>query len=181
MSEKVRLGNALAHATVVVASAQARTGRFVQFEHASRLLMMAYAPLVAMMKEFGFVVHQGDAGADGPPWRKPLLIVTPCEAVGNSIRSLYPGEHSHITRRGLAPEGIPWTRVADPYLPEWSRAVAEAWGPILRQEPHRQSSAGEDRARSSTAQPSDQHSTGHKSLLLQSSAAIDESVAEAAF
>ena len=102
--EKVRLGNALAEAMVVLASAQARTGRCVQFEQPSRSLMMVYPPVVAMMKEFGFVAYQRDACVDGAPWRKPLLIVTPCESIGCLIRSVCQGGHCHITLRGPAPE-----------------------------------------------------------------------------
>ena len=40
--DKVRLGNALAEAMVVLASSQVRLGRFVQFEQPARSLMMSY-------------------------------------------------------------------------------------------------------------------------------------------
>ena len=42
--DKVRLGNALADATVVLASAQARKGRCTQFEQPKRSLMLGYSP-----------------------------------------------------------------------------------------------------------------------------------------
>ena len=65
--EKVRLGNALAEAMVVLASAHARTGRRVQVEQPSRSLMMVYPPVEAIVKEFGFVAYQRDACVDGAP------------------------------------------------------------------------------------------------------------------
>ena len=72
------MGHALADAMVVLASAHARMGRCVQFEQPKRSLMMAYLLVVAMLKAFGFAAYQRDACVDGVPWRKPLLIVTPC-------------------------------------------------------------------------------------------------------
>ena len=53
--DKVRLGNALAEALVVLASAQARLGRFVQFEQPARSLMLTYPSVLSMTKEFKFV------------------------------------------------------------------------------------------------------------------------------
>ena len=67
----MRLGNALAEAMVVFASAQARWGRFVQFEQPARSIMLTYPSVLAMMNEFKFVAYQRDACVDGAPWRKP--------------------------------------------------------------------------------------------------------------
>ena len=65
--DKVKLGNALAEAMVVLASAQARLGRFVQFEQPARSLMLTYPSVISMTKEFKFVAYQRDACVDGAP------------------------------------------------------------------------------------------------------------------
>ena len=87
----MRLGNALADATVVLASAQARKGRCTQFEQPKRSLMLDYPPVQAMMEEFGFVAYQRDACVDGAPWRKPQLIITPTETDGRALTSVCHG------------------------------------------------------------------------------------------
>ena len=130
----MRLGNALAEAPVVLASAQARLGRLVQFEQPARSLMMSYPSVVAMMREFKFVAYQRDACVDGAPWRKPLLIITPTASVGRRLSATCPGGHNHIVLRGPSPQGVPWTRVAAAYWPAWTRAIVAAWKPALQRE-----------------------------------------------
>ena len=132
--DKVRLGNALAEAMVVLASAQARLVRFVQFEQPARSLMLAYPSVTSTMDEFKFVAYQRDACVDGAPWRKPLLIVTPTSPVGRRLSATCPGGHTHIVLRGHSPQGGPWTRVAAPYWPAWTRAIVAAWRPTLQRE-----------------------------------------------
>ena len=130
----MRLGNALAEAMVVLASVQARLGRFVQFEQPARSLMLAYPSVLSMMKEFKFVAYQRDACVDGAPWRKPLLIVTPTSAVGRRLSATCPGGHDHIVLRGPSPQGGPWTRVAAPDWHAWTGAIVAAWRPTLQRE-----------------------------------------------
>ena len=65
--DKVRLGNSLADATVVLASAQAPMGRCTQFEQPQRPLMLDYPPVETKMEEFKFVAYQRDACVDGAP------------------------------------------------------------------------------------------------------------------
>ena len=65
--DKVRLGNALAEAMAVLASAQARLGRSVQFEQLARSTMLTYPSVLSMMKEFKCVAYQPDACVDGAP------------------------------------------------------------------------------------------------------------------
>ena len=117
---------------VVVASVQARLGRFVQFEQSARSLMLAYPSVLSMISEFKFAAYQPDACVDGAPWRKPLLIVTPTAAVGRRLSATFPGGHDHIVLRGPSPQGVPWTRVAAPYWPAWTRAIVAAWKPTLQ-------------------------------------------------
>lgn len=69
--------------------------------------MLDYPLVEAMMEEFGFVAYQRDACADGAPWRKPLLIITPSNTVGRAVTSVCRGGHPHLTLRGPSPQGIP--------------------------------------------------------------------------
>ena len=133
-AEKVRLGNALADVTVVLATAQVKAGMFCEFEQPGRSLMLLYKPIFDMMAEHKFIAYRRDSCLDGAPWRKPLLVITPCAEVGKAIEGACPGgrgHDQHIVLRGPAPDGVPWTRVAASYWPAWARTVARAWGPVL--------------------------------------------------
>ncbi len=94
--------------------------------------MLSYPSAVSMTREFNFVAYQRDACVDGAPWRKPLLVVTPTATVGRLLSATCPGGHNHIVLRGPSPQGVPWTRVAAPYWPAWTRAIVAAWRPTLQ-------------------------------------------------
>ena len=77
--------------------------------------------------ETGGRAYQRDACADGAPWNKALLLVTATAAAGKRLRATCPGCLQHIQLRGRAPCGTDWTKIAAPYWPAWSAAVAKAW------------------------------------------------------
>ena len=102
----------------MLASAQAKAEMINEFEQPGRSLMIAYPPIASMMTEHQVVAYRRDFCVDGAPWSKPLLVVTPCAAVGKALESTCPGgrgHDEHLVLRGPAPDGIPWTSVAGSY------------------------------------------------------------------
>ena len=70
-AEKVRLGNALADVTAVLATAQVKAGMFCELEQPGRSLMLLYKPIFDMMAEHKFIAYRRDSCLDGAPLRKP--------------------------------------------------------------------------------------------------------------
>ena len=128
---QVAIGNALATATAAMINAQHKVGNLFQLEQPAGSMMVAFKPIKDALSATGARAYQRDACADGAPWKKPLLLHTATHEVGQRLVAICPGCKNHVRLRGLAPNGIDWTKVASPYWPAWARQVAEKWSAAM--------------------------------------------------
>ncbi len=126
--DKVRMGNALRDVAVTIAVAQDSTDEDYLFEQPGSSIMLDTPEVREMEKTTKATRAMRDQCVDGAPWKKTTALVSnnPVIAETNARCTL---DHDHVVLEGMSPEGVPWTKVASAYWPQFARSAVE---PLLR-------------------------------------------------
>ena len=140
-AEKVELGNACLRSALRVIHAFHKAGRPWILENPTGSRMWCVPELMKLRGDRQCLVIDTDFCGFGRPWRKRTRFLignipaTDCSRMQRFCRThgvcAFTGR-PHFVLKGLAPGGVPWTRVAMHYPPELCKAIAFALTAPLR-------------------------------------------------
>ncbi len=129
--EKVTMGNALRDAATTLARTQHSVGETHAAEQPGTSLMLGTPEFTEMEEDTGAVRAYRDQCQDGAPWKKFTAVSSNDPAVLEAER-LCNGGHEHLILEGRDASGIPLTKLASSYWPEFARSVLR---PLCRRAP----------------------------------------------
>ena len=128
--QMVEVGNLLVHVGVALLKAQESMSLLWTWEQPASSLQLLYQPLAEAFQSYAACWVISHVCAYGAPWLKPTAVISNSLLIeGLCLRC--PGCESHIRIEGKAPCGNNWSKIASAYWPEWAKAFARFFRPVM--------------------------------------------------